>query len=75
MKEEKNTLKNHTKNLTEGSPVRLLLLFSLPLMAGNIFQQLYTIVDTAIVGKVLGVEALAYGSRQAGSPQRKGHEP
>ena len=38
MKEEKNTLKNHTKNLTEGSPVRLLLLFSLPLMAGNIFQ-------------------------------------
>lgn len=59
MKEEKDTLKNHTKNLTEGSPVRLLLLFSLPLMAGNIFQQLYTIVDTAIVGKVLGVEALA----------------
>ena len=51
MKEEKDTLKNHTKNLTEGSPVRLLLLFSLPLMAGNIFQQLYTIVDTAIVGK------------------------
>ena len=49
MKEEKDTLKNHTKNLTEGSPVRLLLLFSLPLMAGNIFQQLYTIVDTAIV--------------------------
>ncbi len=51
--------KNLTKNLTEGSPARLLLLFSLPLMAGNIFQQLYTIVDTAIVGKVLGVEALA----------------
>lgn len=59
MKEEKDILKNHTKNLTEGSPVRLLLLFSLPLMAGNIFQQFYTIVDTAIVGKVLGVEALA----------------
>ena len=59
MKEEKDILKNHTKNLTEGSPVRLLLLFSLPVMAGNIFQQLYTIVDTAIVGKVLGVEALA----------------
>lgn len=48
-----------TNNLTEGRPWRLLLLFSLPLMAGNIFQQLYTIVDTAVVGKVLGVEALA----------------
>ena len=44
---------------TEGSPWRLLLLFSLPLMAGNIFQQMYTVVDTAVVGKVLGVDALA----------------
>lgn len=45
--------------LTEGRPWKLLILFSLPLMAGNIFQQMYTIVDTAVVGKVLGVEALA----------------
>ena len=44
---------------TEGSPWRLLLLFSLPLMAGNIFQQMYTVVDTAVVGRVLGVDALA----------------
>lgn len=44
---------------TEGSPWRLLLLFSLPLMAGNIFQQMYTVVDTAVVGRALGVEALA----------------
>ncbi|MDE7218167.1 MAG: MATE family efflux transporter, partial [Oscillospiraceae bacterium] len=44
---------------TEGSPGRLLLLFSLPLMAGNIFQQMYTVVDTAVVGKALGVDALA----------------
>lgn len=44
---------------TEGSPWKLLLLFSLPLMAGNIFQQMYTVVDTAVVGKALGVEALA----------------
>ena len=44
---------------TEGSPWRLLLLFSLPLMAGTIFQQMYTVVDTAVVGKVLGVDALA----------------
>lgn len=48
-----------TGNFTEGRATRLLLLFSLPLMAGNIFQQMYTIVDTAVVGKVLGVEALA----------------
>ena len=44
---------------TEGSPWKLLLLFALPLMAGNIFQQMYTVVDTAVVGKVLGVDALA----------------
>lgn len=44
---------------TEGSPWRIILLFSLPLMAGNIFQQMYTVVDTAVVGKGLGVEALA----------------
>lgn len=49
----------NTKNLTEGKPWKLLLLFSLPLMMGNIFQQLYTVVDTAVVGKVLGVNALA----------------
>ena len=45
--------------MTEGSPLRLLLLFSLPLMAGNLCQQLYTVVDTAVVGKQLGVDALA----------------
>ena len=48
-----------TKNLTEGSPARLILLFTLPLIAGNIFQQLYAFVDTLIVGRFLGVEALA----------------
>lgn len=51
--------KKDTRTLTEGKPWRLLLLFSLPLIAGNIFQQMYTMVDTAVVGKVLGVEALA----------------
>ena len=48
-----------TKNLTEGSPARLILMFTLPLIAGNIFQQLYAFVDTLIVGRFLGVEALA----------------
>lgn len=48
-----------TKNLTEGEPARLILFFTLPLIAGNIFQQLYGFVDTLIVGRILGVEALA----------------
>ncbi|BAL84281.1 putative multi antimicrobial extrusion protein [Selenomonas ruminantium subsp. lactilytica TAM6421] len=48
-----------TKNLTEGEPSRLILFFTLPLIAGNIFQQLYAFVDTLIVGRFLGVEALA----------------
>ncbi len=47
------------RNMTEGSPVKLIFAFSLPLMAGNVFQQLYTVVDTAIVGQFVGVEALA----------------
>lgn len=48
-----------TRNMTEGSPIRLLISFALPLMAGNVFQQLYTVVDTAVVGQVVGVQALA----------------
>ena len=48
-----------TKNLTEGSPARLILFFTLPLIAGNMFQQLYAFVDTLIVGRFLGVNALA----------------
>ncbi len=47
------------KNMTEGSPSSLIFSFALPLMVGNIFQQLYTVVDTMVVGKALGVSALA----------------
>lgn len=47
------------KNMTSGSPGELIILFAIPLMLGNIFQQLYTMVDTIIVGQVIGVEALA----------------
>lgn len=47
------------KNMTQGKPAQLIVLFALPLMAGNVFQQLYTIVDTMVVGKYLGVNALA----------------
>lgn len=45
--------------MTEGRPTSLILSFALSLMAGNIFQQLYTVVDTMVVGKGLGVQALA----------------
>lgn len=45
--------------MTQGHPGKLLLVFALPLMFGNVFQQLYTVVDTAIVGKGVGMDALA----------------
>ncbi len=46
-------------NMTQGHPGKLLMRFALPLMAGNVFQQLYTVVDTAIVGQGVGMDALA----------------
>jgi len=48
-----------TKNLTAGPPVRLILLFTLPLLIGNLFQQAYSFTDAAVVGRLLGVNALA----------------
>jgi len=48
-----------TKNLTSGDPMRLIFFFALPLVAGNMMQQLYSFVDTLIVGRFLGVSALA----------------
>ena len=47
------------KNMTDGKPAALIFTFALPLMIGNVFQQLYTVVDTMVVGKGLGVSALA----------------
>lgn len=47
------------KDLTVGEPARLIFYFTLPLLAGNVFQQLFGFVDTLIVGRFLGVEALA----------------
>ncbi|MEZ3508665.1 MAG: MATE family efflux transporter [Lachnospiraceae bacterium] len=52
-------MKAHVKEMTEGKPTPLILSFAFSLMAGNIFQQLYTVVDTMVVGKGLGVQALA----------------
>lgn len=52
-------MENRIKNMTEGKPVSLIVAFALPLMVGNVFQQLYTVVDSMVVGKILGVNALA----------------
>ena len=47
------------QNMTQGVPAKLIFSFAIPLMLGNVFQQFYTVVDTAIVGQALGVHALA----------------
>lgn len=47
------------KDFTKGSPAKLMFFFALPLMLGNLFQQMYTTVDTIIVSRGVGVEALA----------------
>ena len=52
-------IKTNTKDMTIGSPARLLLTFSMPLMLGNLFQQLYTFVDALIVGQCVSAHALA----------------
>ena len=51
--------KTNTKDMTSGSPVKLLLFFAVPLMLGNLFQQMYTMVDTIIVGQTISLSALA----------------
>lgn len=48
-----------TKSMTEGNPFRLIVGFAFPLFLGMLFQQFYSMVDTIIVGKFLGVEPLA----------------
>ena len=47
------------RDMTKGNPGRLIRMFAVPLMVGNVFQQLYTMVDTVVVGQVAGVQALA----------------
>ncbi len=46
-------------DMTRGKPARLIMAFALPMMAGNVCQQLYTIVDGAFVGRFAGIDALA----------------
>ena len=46
-------------DMTKGNPLKLILSFSVPMLIGNIFQQVYNFVDAAIVGKFVGAESLA----------------
>lgn len=52
-------MKNSTLNMTEGNTTSLLIRFSIPMLIGNLFQQLYNIVDSVVVGKLVGADALA----------------
>ena len=47
------------KEMTEGAPLPLILKFSIPLILGNLLQQTYSLIDAAIVGRYLGIDALA----------------
>ena len=50
---------SRTMNMTEGNTFRLLTVFSIPMLIGNLFQQAYNLADSMIVGKFLGADALA----------------
>lgn len=52
-------MKNNTIDLTHGSIVKAIILFSIPLLIGNLFQQLYNAVDSYVVGNYVGTNALA----------------
>lgn len=54
-----NRMKTYVKDMTVGEPTGLLLSFMLPMVVGNVFQQLYNLVDSMIVGKYVGSDALA----------------
>jgi len=52
-------IRSTTLNMTEGRPLKLLAVFALPLLIGNLFQQAYNLADSMIVGQLLGADALA----------------
>ena len=62
-------------SLTTGRPWRVILLFTLPLMIGNVVQQLYHFADTIVVGRLLGVDALIDPIRTAVNVASHGVSP
>ena len=51
--------KKSVYGMTEGSPAKLLLSFTIPMLIGNLFQQFYNMVDSIVVGRFVGANALA----------------
>ncbi len=51
---EAKTVKSNMTDMTQGSPAGLILFFALPLLVGNMFQQLYNMVDSIVVGRFVG---------------------
>lgn len=52
-------MKQQTKVMTSGNPIKLILAFAAPMLLGNMFQQMYSWVDTAVVGRYVSADALA----------------
>ena len=52
-------MRDKTLNMTSGNTMKLLIVFSIPMLIGNVFQQLYNLVDSVIVGRLVGAGALA----------------
>ena len=57
--ERRLLMKSSSINMTEGDILKNLIYFAVPVLIGNIFQQLYNVADTAIIGNILGDNALA----------------
>ena len=64
--------KSNVQSMTSGSPLRLILVFMIPLLLGNLFQQFYNIVDAMIVGRLLGADALVDGMALLQQPVGQG---
>lgn len=54
-----STNRANVTNMTEGKPLRLIVNFAIPMLIGNLFQQMYNLVDSAMVGKLVGYDSLA----------------
>ena len=50
--------KEYVMDMTEGSSMKLIMKFSVPLLIGNLFQQVYSLVDSIVVGRHIGANAL-----------------
>lgn len=51
------------KDMTQGKPLKLIIGFAIPMLIGNIFQQVYNVADTVIVGRFLGEECSGGGRK------------